>query len=199
MSHFRVAQHKGSPMHAPVSLGEFNKQITRGQAEALIADDNWFMQFCFGGQHRVLMVDEHGTVSAQDGEGQDVALPACVFEDAQRLHSSVGAFMVEGQIVGEKFWITELLSLSREDIPNKPAEMRYMLAWALNEFAMPGVKPVIEVWQAFFTKEAKRRALDALGSAQLQGAVFKRKDWVLADEQAPQIEPAKLLLPVGEW
>lgn len=195
MSYFHGAQRNDTSICVPMSLNAFNKQITRGQAEALIADDNWFMQFCFGGQHRVLMVDEHGAVSAQNDEGQDVALPVCVLEDAQRLHSSVGAFMVEGQLVGEKFWVTELLSLSREDIPNKPAEMRYMLAWALNEFAMPGVKPVIEVWQAFFTKEAKRRALDALGSAQLQGAVFKRKDWVLTDESAPLIGAPKLMLP----
>lgn len=194
MPHTHDVKRSASPMRTPVSLHSLN-EITRGQAEALIEDDNWFMEFNFGGQHLALSVDEFGHVTGMDADGRDVALSACVIEDAQRLHSSVGAFMVEGQLVGEKFWVTELLSLSREDIPNKPAEMRYMLAWALNEFAMPGVKPVIEVWRAFFTKEAKRRALDALGSAQLQGAVFKRKDWVLTDESAPLIGAPKLMLP----
>lgn len=108
-----------------------------------------------------------------------VALPQNIVDQSKVLHKTIGAFTVDGEIIGNKLWVFDMLEIAGEDVRSKPAIDRYMMALGVAPLLKneAGNQPsAIEVCQTAFTAKSKQKMHDDLAEDNLESVVFKRRD-----------------------
>lgn len=136
-------------------------------------DPNWMLQLKYDGERRGLKVDGSG-VTGSNKKGILVALPKNIEEAAQRLHTSMGsagALVLDGEIIGNKLYVWDVLEIGGQDVRGKSAKDRCMMAQGLSPLMASSA--CIEVCHTGFTRDEKRNLLNAYRNAGLEGVTLK--------------------------
>ena len=147
-------------------LPQLLNPIDESELDRLIGDDNWCAQEKFDGR-RILVQKEGAAIHGINRKGLFVGLPSPVVVAA---HALPGDFILDGESVGEKLHVFDLLRLNGEDTRALPYHTR--LAALLNLLASGQQRPIHyadTAWKA----EEKRRLLTTLRAENKEGIVFK--------------------------
>ena len=136
--------------------------------EALVVDGAYVAQEKHDGERRPVIV-KGSDVKGLNKEGLVVSLPMNV---ANTLAGLGQDFLIDGEIIGERYIAFDLLEIGREDLRAKPYEER--LARLSNILAPK--QGTVELVRTARTTAAKRHLLDALKEHRGEGVVFKRAD-----------------------
>ena len=153
-------------------LPQLCNEIDEATAERLIEDDNWMAQQKIDGERRMMKVDAEGAVGS-NRQGLAAPLPLPVAEALQALGHGVG---LDGEALGAKVVVFDLVSWAGEDWQGKGSEERYArLAEAIASLSEEH-QACIELTPTAFTTTEKRALLEGCRHHTQEGLVFKRKD-----------------------
>lgn len=140
-------------------IGQMLNKIINPQK--YIEDDDYFMQEKYDGERRLIRHNQEGTISINK-KGMEVPTLESVVAPLLALGKS---FLVDGELIGDKYYIFDLLEFDGKSLRNESAKSRYEYLLSL------GLKNVIPT---YFTKEEKQKKFDELQALKKEGVVFKR-------------------------
>lgn len=128
-----------------------------------IDNDEYFMQEKYDGQRRLIKI-ENGVVTSINKKGLEVLSPQEVIDPILALKCDI---IVDGELIGDKYYIFDILYLNDKDLKAEDAQNRYAI---LKSTGLPGIVP------AYFTKKDKQEAYDflILKENKKEGVVFKK-------------------------
>jgi bifunctional non-homologous end joining protein LigD len=144
--------------------------ITEEEAEAYVNDDGWVAQEKFDGEHMLVQRTAIGLFKAANKKGVLTPVPASVQEAVRAVK---GPWVIDGEIVGDKFHAFDLLESSEGDRRGQPYLRR--LAALEKQFGDICSK-CFEVAPTVFGTPAKKGFIYGLKTANKEGAVFKKLD-----------------------
>lgn len=155
--------------NVPQLLNAFPKDDDKKEEllQELLADDDWFMQEKHDGW-RTMISKEANNVSASNKKGLSVAIPQSLVDEFKTLTVD-GLF--DGELIGEKYYIFDLLMLNGESLRDKSVKERLAVLEAINLSSM--------VTPTFTTTESKTKKFNELKADKKnkrEGVVFKKKD-----------------------
>jgi bifunctional non-homologous end joining protein LigD len=158
----------GSPKAGQLSglIPQLLNQINEVTAFELIEDPEWVMQEKKDGR-RFMLQRKAGEILGSNREGMIVAIPTPV---AQAAASLEGDFVMDGEAVGDVFFVFDLLEATGEDLRQLGVVERHCRLSALLQYSSPGIQivPLLE------TADDKREQFYRLRSIRAEGVAFKR-------------------------
>ncbi len=151
-------------------LPQLLNPVTGLEATRLNADDHWAAQEKMDGERRAAHAEADSVIGI-NRKGLNVPLPQGVADELQQIALQYGAIRVDGELIGEKLYVFDLLIHQGLSLQSLPWLERMRLA----EIALAGCTQIIPVPVA--TTTDKKRALwirVRLGKG--EGVVFKRMD-----------------------
>jgi bifunctional non-homologous end joining protein LigD len=142
--------------------------ITEEEAEAYVNDDGWIAQEKYDGEHMLIQRTAIGLFKAANKKGVITPVPVSVQEAVRAVK---GPWVIDGEIVGDKFTAYDLLESSEGDRRGQPYLKR--LAALEKQFGDVCSK-CFEVAPTVFGSSAKRAFVTGLKAANKEGAVFKK-------------------------
>ena len=139
------------------------------EVDALLCDDRVLAQQKLDG-NRVLCHIEEGEVLPTNRSGQKTQAPAQVL--AGLVHLPKGT-VVDGEIVGQVYWLFDVLSFAGRDVTGQSCFERLSI---LSDELEPGLSEPVRVLESAITTQQKRALYERLQQASAEGIVFKRKD-----------------------
>lgn len=139
--------------------------ITENEVTALIKDDAWWAQEKFDGK-RMLIRKQDDIITAINRKGLSTGVPEIIAETARSLDL---IFIIDGEAVGERLFVFDLLNLEDNDITEYTYGRRLAILASLT-FSNPAIT-IIET--AKTTKE-KQKLFDGLKASGAEGIVFKK-------------------------
>ena len=139
------------------------------QVEGLLSDDRVLAQQKLDG-NRVLCHIEEGEVLPTNRAGQKTHVPAQVL--AGLIHLPSGT-VVDGEIVGQVYWLFDVLSFAGRDVTFASCMERLSI---LSDEVEPGLSEPVRVLESAVTSSQKRGLYERLQQRSAEGIVFKRKD-----------------------
>jgi bifunctional non-homologous end joining protein LigD len=136
--------------------------------EALINDKDYIAQEKFDGERRLIRLHD-GHPQGINRKGIRVALPMSLASAAATVKAA--QFLIDGEIIGEKYYAFDILELAGQDLRAKPLEARL----ALLQKTLAGVSGIQIVKTAASVAE-KRALIKEVQSRRGEGVVFKRTD-----------------------
>lgn len=133
------------------------------EADGFIYNDSYFMQEKFDGQRRLIKIAD-GTITSINKKGLEVLSPESVCASIKALGYDI---TVDGELIGDKYFIFDLLSYKGQDTREKNAMERYKL------LQTTGLKNIVPT---YFTAKEKLKAFNALQQTNKEGVVFKKID-----------------------
>ena len=128
-------------------------------------DPNWCMQQKLDGK-RLLLRKTGAAIEGINRKGLVVGIPASIHSEAMTIQ---GDFLMDGEIIGDTYYVFDLLS-QKEALSHLSYAVRYdKLAKLLKPHAQQHIKVVLIVLEA----DAKRDSLQALRLDRAEGVVFK--------------------------
>lgn len=134
------------------------------ELEKLFTDDQWFMQEKFDG--RRLITKKDNECVGINKKGLAILIPEVV---ADILKSIPEQIILDGEIIGEKYYIFDILEFKSENLRTMGAKQRYEILNSipqLQEYIVP----------TYFDELGKRAAFAELKINKKEGAVFKKED-----------------------
>ena len=131
--------------------------------EKLFADNEWFMQEKFDG--RRLIINKDTQTVAINKKGLAILVPEIV---AKVVESVPHQIVTDGEIIGEKYYIFDLLEYKKENLRTLGAKNRYDILTSIPELK----KYIVPI---YFTEFEKRAAFAELKEKEKEGAVFKKE------------------------
>lgn len=156
----------------PQLLNEI-KEVTR--LESLFEDPQVWLQEKFDGR-RVLIKEDNNSheISGINKTGLSIGLPGPVVDFVKRIANKHTGFILDGELIGEKFYAFDLLKLDNADYQKKPYSERLKYLTYIIDEANDGVSfPVICVTTAK-TADRKKMLYQKIKDAKGEGVVFKR-------------------------
>jgi bifunctional non-homologous end joining protein LigD len=144
--------------------------VTEEEVEAYVNDDGWIAQEKYDGEHMLLQRTNIGLFKAANKKGVIIPVPSGVQEAVRAVK---GPWVIDGEIVGEKFHAFDLLESAEGDRRGQPYLRR--LAALEKQFGDVCSK-CFEVAPTVFGSSAKRAFVTGLKAANREGAVFKKLD-----------------------
>jgi bifunctional non-homologous end joining protein LigD len=144
--------------------------IDESAVEPLLTDDQWLLQEKFDGR-RVLVIKAGAEVTGVNRTGLSIALQMEIVTVLQA--ATAQSFLFDGESVGDRYHVFDLLELNGDDLRPKPYAQR------LEELAgvLKGLPdPTVRVTETIAGEPAKRKKLAQLREQGREGAVFKRAD-----------------------
>jgi bifunctional non-homologous end joining protein LigD len=143
--------------------------ITEEEAEAYVNDDGWIAQEKYDGERMLIQRTSIGLFKAANKKGVITPVPVSVQEAVRAVK---GPWVIDGEIVGEKFYTFDLLETREGDLRRLPYNVRFTLlekefGWI--ESASFEVAPTV------YGTPAKKGFIYGLKSANKEGVVFKDK------------------------
>ncbi len=133
--------------------------------EALFKDDSWVMQEKHDG-HRQMLKMTALEVTGINKKGLSILIP----ENLESLIKSVKKdIVVDGELIGEKYYIFDVLEYDGKNLKDLPYKERYAVLSSIKELAK-------NVTPAAFNEKDKRALFEKIKTAELEGVVFKKKD-----------------------
>jgi bifunctional non-homologous end joining protein LigD len=129
----------------------------------LFKDDTWFMQEKFDGRRLMTKIypDEFTAINKK---GLAILIPQSVVDLVKKVQQKI---VLDGEIIGERYYIFDILELGDTDLRSKPAIERYTILSQIEElkgFVVP----------AYFEEKEKKKAFEELKAKKKEGAVFKK-------------------------
>ena len=147
-------------------LPQLLNPIEEAEVNRFLTDDNHCMQEKFDGR-RLLLQKRGETITGINKKGLAVGLPESVVQSAQSLPDNL---LLDGEGIGDEFFVFDLLSLGNDDL--RPQPYRQRLVQLYNLIASAQQRSITLVSTAFTTEE-KQRLLQQLVAARKEGVVFK--------------------------
>jgi bifunctional non-homologous end joining protein LigD len=133
--------------------------------EEFINSDEWVGQQKFDGERRLVISTESGVIGLNK-KGTEVPLPNVIIDSLSEVHC-----VLDGEIVGNKLFVFDMLSINNKDIKHfttfERLAMLDTLSFELGE--------AIEIVQTAYSKEEKSALFMELKSTNKEGIVFKKK------------------------
>lgn len=170
----QIFQSASSELNFTGLLPHLLNEITSDDADRYIQDPNWMLQLKYDGERRTVKISEDGTVIGSNKKGLQVALPQNIADEAKRLHAMFGPVTLDGEIIGNKLYVWDVLEIGPDDIRGRRAEERYFIAQGLSPMLSGSTN--IEVCHAGCSTIEKRNLYNAYRDAGLEGVVFKEKN-----------------------
>jgi len=150
--------------------------ISESDAEHYITDDEWGCQEKYDGKHLLFKRAKNGTFTAANKKGQQIPVPK---EVAAELESEAGPWVLDGELIGTKFYAFDVLELGLDprlkvdpDLRGHPYGGRYMkLSQAFGDYSGSTNFSVVPLYQG--TKD-KRAFVAKMKKEGREGVVFKR-------------------------
>jgi bifunctional non-homologous end joining protein LigD len=154
--------------HVPQLLNAIDEDL----ANRLIEDDDWMMQEKMDGV-RLMNQNAGGTVTGSNRKGLVVAISTLI--ESRLQEPPCQAFVVDGEAIGDTYWMFDLLEDDELNHRNTSALSRWFLLKAMfgnydKDYS------AIRIVDSYLTTGEKRAAFDRLRAAKAEGVVFKRKD-----------------------
>lgn len=134
------------------------------ELENLFKDNDWFMQEKFDG--RRLMVKKEEETIAINKKGLAILIPQIV---ANLVESVPHQIVTDGEIIGEKYYIFDILEFKKENLRTMGAKNRYEILKSIPELKN-NIVPI------YFTEDEKRASFAQLKEKEKEGAVFKKEE-----------------------
>lgn len=130
-----------------------------------LQDADFFMQEKFDGHRRIIKL-ENKVVTSINKKGLEVLSPECVCKPIEALGYDI---TVDGELIGDKYYIFDILNHKGQDVRMKSAKGRYELLKSTN---LNNVVP------AYFTVKEKTEAFKLMEPQEKkkEGVVFKKND-----------------------
>lgn len=141
-----------------------NNVKTEEDLEKLFKDEKWFMQEKFDG--RRLMVKKDDDCVAINKKGLAILIPEIVADIVKSVPHQI---VTDGEIIGEKYYIFDILEYKKENLRTTGAKNRYEILKTIPELQA-------YIVPAFFDEASKRAAFAELEEKEKEGAVFKKED-----------------------
>ena len=132
------------------------------EIEKLLKDDSWLMQQKYDGERRLVRKNDD-KVEGINKKGLIVALPV---ELTQKI--SEKQLIIDGEMIGENYYVFDLLELNGKSVKEKPYSWRYQ---KLKNLSIAHL-----VVDTFFTESEKKQAFSQIRDSALEGLVFKHRD-----------------------
>jgi len=129
--------------------------------ERYIQSDDFLAQEKFDGERRIIRIDDSGTTQ-YNRKGQ-------VIPFTESLGSAKRHCVLDGEMIGNQFYVFDLLELNGEDLRNKPCLARIS---ALDKLCLGKGFHIVHT---AVTEEEKRKLYTSLFKNNKEGIVFKRK------------------------
>jgi len=132
---------------------------------AYLDSDDWYAEEKFDGRRLMVAVSD-GQVEGSNRKGLVVSLP----KEVESALAGIGDCVLDGELVGTKFWVFDILSHGGADITALPFSQRAALRDTL-PFADRTCAQAVTTYR---TTAEKTEAYAAIKSAHKEGVVFKR-------------------------
>lgn len=134
-------------------------------AQEYIDNDSFFMQEKYDGHRRIIKIVNAEVVSINK-KGLEVLSPQEVIDPILALKIDI---TVDGELIGDKYYIFDILMKDGQDVRTMNAKQRYELLKSTN---LPNIVPT------YFTRHEKQEAFDNLSKKEnkKEGVVFKKID-----------------------
>jgi bifunctional non-homologous end joining protein LigD len=163
----------GTPYHNTPKAERFTgllpqllNSIDEEELNRLLTHQDHCMQEKFDGR-RLLVQKQASDIIGINKKGLVVGLPESVVQAAERLP---GDFVLDGECIGDEFFVFDLLSINTGDLRPQPYRERLVHLYNLIASAQ---QQSITLVQTAFTTEDKNRLLNQLRAARKEGVVFK--------------------------
>ncbi|MBX9919315.1 MAG: WGR domain-containing protein [Mycolicibacterium frederiksbergense] len=144
--------------------------IDEREAARVVADPQWVMQEKFDGR-RLMLRKIGAVVEGVNKLGLVVSLSAPIAAAALDLP---GDFVLDGEVIGDRFHVFDLLSRDGTDLREQAYSDRYGALAALIGSVSPSARiGAVDCWTSAFDKADR---LNALRARNAEGVVFKRWD-----------------------
>lgn len=138
------------------------------KVDSLISDPNWMMQEKMDGK-RIMASVLNGIVTANNRKGLVVSLPLVVATELAELGNAI----VDGELVGNVYYLFDCLSVDNKDLCQHGAILRYQALQTLVDF-----KPFtsLKIVLCATEKDTKQRIFTRVLTDNGEGVVFKKMD-----------------------
>ena len=144
--------------------------VTEEEADAYVKDNGWVAQEKYDGERMLIRRTAQGLFIAANRKGVSVLVPSGV-RDA--LKSVPGPWVIDGEIVGAKFYAFDLLENALQDYRT----LNYLRRYADLKDGFGKIESNhFEVAPTVFGTAMKKGFITGLKSANKEGAVFKKLD-----------------------
>lgn len=155
-------------------LPQLLNAIDEDELEALFKNDNFWMQEKHDGK-RIMLIKTKYEVSPSNRKGLVCGVPTEIIDAAKEISvlRDFDAFILDGELVGSKFFAFDLLHEGQKDLKAASYEVRYKhlvkLIPTLDGFPISAVSTAID-------EVSKRAMFKRLKNERREGVVFKRYD-----------------------
>jgi bifunctional non-homologous end joining protein LigD len=148
-------------------LPQLLNMIDDVELELLLNDSTHCGQEKFDG--RRIMVRKNGAVEGANKKGLLIALPLPI---QKALEAFEGAFVIDGEAIGDTLYVFDLLEINGQDLRSKPYKDRYLELMNLVARS-PASGGAVMLVETAWTPREKRRLFEKLKKQQHEGIVFK--------------------------
>lgn len=134
----------------------------------LLADDVWCLQEKFDGKRLLVRKDSAGVVGI-NRKGLVVGLPEPIHDALAILRDN---FVLDGEVVGEQYWVFDCLSFNSTNIAQQPYSDRWRMAF--NKLPQGGTH--VQIVPTAASTWIKQNLFQRLAQTNKEGVVFKRHD-----------------------
>ena len=145
--------------------------VDANQGAALISNPDYAAEQKHDGK-RIILIGTSAGVTAYNRSGLACGISPLVLQHAQTLQRSVQSFAVDGEMIGETYYVFELLELAGTDYREHSYETRKKILKRLIELA-PELTTFVYGYVAW-TIEQKRELLTRMYAAGAEGLVFRQ-------------------------
>ncbi len=141
--------------------------VTEKEAAACVRSDNWCAQEKYDGRRMLVRKAADGALTAANRKGLAMACPLSV---TQALAGVRSPFTLDGELVGDRYYVFDLLESSNGDMKLYIYSERLSMLESLLGRVSGGA---VEVAPTVFGASAKRAFVEGLRGANKEGVVFK--------------------------
>jgi bifunctional non-homologous end joining protein LigD len=159
--------------------------IREDQIEERLNSDDWLAQEKEDGRRIALIRSKDGVIGA-NRKGLQVAIPENISKAILKVHSPY-AFMLDGEMIGDKFKAFDLLHFEGMNLEKEPYQVR--LARTMRVLNLINAYDIISHTATAYPAWEKRELYKKLKEQNREGIVFKRKDaWHVPGRSSAQVK-----------
>ncbi|MDK9702424.1 MAG: WGR domain-containing protein [Sulfuritalea sp.] len=145
-------------------------EVSEEDLDTVLDDPSWMLQEKMDGHRRLIRVDTRGIIGI-NRDGQATPLPA---EVGNRITGVLGTALIDGELVGVKYYAFDLLEDGETDVRGLPAVERHQRLVQL--FGGERGGSCFTIVTSYTDPRVKRLMLNRITANRGEGVVFKRAD-----------------------
>jgi len=145
--------------------------VEQDSVVSLLEDDAWMLQEKFDGHRRMMEQLDSGTYRSINRKGLEVGMPKTTLDGLMKLCIDSNT-RLDGELIGDVFWVFDVLELAGKDQRSLSAEQRIQVVTKLIGVGNEHVRIVQTASNTEYKKALYAKVVNDGG----EGVVFKRKD-----------------------